>query len=786
MTVWCHLPTIIRPSLGLRIAALATLCVAIITTLLLTSAPLAGASINQTLSFQGRLLNKTGGVVTDGRYNLQFKIYQGGAGTGAGNPGGTLVWTESHINNDAEGGVQVKNGYFSVNLGSNVALNGVDWNNDTLWLSMSVAGNATACTTFGSSPCVSDGEMLPMKRLTATPFSLNSARLDGLTSSDLIKNQNTGAQVATNFWIDGTGKALGGLQSPSIDSVSAGTLSIGANNANAITVGAVGTTTTFQGSIFGNQSLLLDGTFTTTDNFKLGLAGTLSSSASASQYGLQNQIKFTPTVSSVTSLYGSSTAVTLDGAATVSSFYASYSQLSTAASYTGQITNGYGMRIDAPILGGAGGPDGKKVDNYFGLSIAGTSNGDNTAGTVNNYGLQVAGNIAAANTGGVVNNFGLHVSLGSGAGTGLTKNYGLYITGNGGTGATNWAMYNDSTAANYIQGNVNIGTTSNSGNYALNIQGVAAISTGIVAPSLDTLAAGTLSIGTTTAANVNIGTKASGSSNVTIGSTDTADSGTTTIQAKDSVSINANGTTQATFGNNQVIIGDGTRTGSPSLLTIDGAADTPTVSGDSYLGSMYYDTTLGKVQCYEADGWGACSSAPDNFVTISPEYTNAVMNGADRGTISSDLCSDTLNINDGSSGQPNVCATNETYNFYRWTTTETAAQTRSIYVTYQLPASFKEFIANSTSLMGRTDHTNAIVNYQVYRDNDSGLTACGSAVSVSTGAASSWQTGNASGDADPSSCQFQAGDSILFRINLTTTNGTNAYVSNLNFAFSSK
>lgn len=762
------------------------LCVAIITTLLLMIAPLADASINQTLSFQGRLLNKTGGIVADGYYNLQFKIYQGGAGTGAGNPDGTLVWTENHVNNGAESGVLVKNGYFSVNLGSNVALNGVDWNSSTLWLSMNVAGSDAACSTFGTSPCTGDGEMLPMKRLTATPFSLNSARLEGLSSSDFIKNQNTSAQVATSFWIDGTGKALGGLQSPSIDSASAGTLDIGTDNANAITIGSVGAATTFQGNVFGNQSLLLDGTFTTESNFRLGLAGTLSSSATGSQYGMQNQIGFTPTGTSLAHLYGSSTTATLDGAATVGDFYASYNQLSTASTYTGQITNGYGMRIDAPTLGGAGGSDGRKINNYFGISIAGTSNGDNTAGTINNYGLQVAGNIAAAGAGGTVNNYGLHLSLGTGVGAGTTQNYGLYVTGNGGTGATNWGIYNDSTAANYLKGNVSVGTTTNDSNYALNVQGTAALSTGIVTPSLDTLAAGTLNIGTSAATDVNIGTKTSGSSNVTVGSTSSASSGTTHVQAKDSVNISTNGATRATFGDNQVVIGDGASSGDPTLLTVDSAAGAPTVSGGSYLGSMYYDTTLGKVQCYEADGWGACSSAPDNFVTISPEYTNAVMNGTDLGTITSDLCSDALNINDGSSGQPTVCATNETYNFYRWTTAESTAQTRSVYVTYQLPASFKEFVANSTSLMGRTDSTDSTVSYQVYHDGQNGLVACGSAVSVSTGAASAWQKGTASGSADPSACQFQAGDSILFRINLTAKASTNAYVSNLNFAFSNK
>lgn len=207
---------------------------------------------------------------------------------------------------------------------------------------------------------------------------------------------------------------------------------------------------------------------------------------------------------------------------------------------------------------------------------------------------------------------------------------------------------------------------------------------------------------------------------------------------------------------------------------------------------MYYDTTLGKLQCYEADGWGACGSSPDNIVTISPEYTNAVLHGTGIGTMTSDLCSDYLNINDGSGSpaQPTICGTNETYNFYKWTSPQATAQTYSIYVTYQLPSTFKEFNSGQTSLMGRTDNGSgggsATVQYQIYRNSGTGLTACGSTISVSTGTQTSWQIGNATGAADPSTCGFAPGNSIVFKINVTTSKNANAYVGNLNFAFSNK
>lgn len=237
-----------------------------------------------------------------------------------------------------------------------------------------------------------------------------------------------------------------------------------------------------------------------------------------------------------------------------------------------------------------------------------------------------------------------------------------------------------------------------------------------------------------------------------------------------------------------VQIGGGVNGGPVTLLTLDRAASAPIASNnDALLGSMYYDTSLGKLQCYEADGWGACGSSPDSIVTISPEYTNAVLHGDGVGTMVSGICSGPLNINDGSSSQPTICGDNETYNFYKWTSPQATPQTYSIYVTYQLPDNFQGFASGQTSIMGRSDSSNASVQYQVYRSSsDAGMTPCGGLVSVSSGAVTTWQTGIASGLADPSTCGFTAGNSIVFKINVTTSQNASAYVGNLNFTFNNR
>lgn len=237
MNAWCHLPTIIKRRKVLRTAGLATLFVAFITTLFFTVPSEAATGVNQNLNFQARLLNNSGGVVPDGYYNIQFKIYQDGDGlqsdnTG-GSPAGDLKWTETYVNNGGTGGVLVKNGYLSVTLGSKTPFgNAIDWNQDTLWLSMNIAGDETECADFDL--CSPDGEMLPMKRLTATPFALNAARLGGFEADDFM--QNTDTLQTGSLWLSEAVRSSTALQAPVVDTASAGTLTIGSTNATNITL----------------------------------------------------------------------------------------------------------------------------------------------------------------------------------------------------------------------------------------------------------------------------------------------------------------------------------------------------------------------------------------------------------------------------------------------------------------------------------------------------------------------------------------------------------------------
>jgi len=789
MTTWWHHPTILNlrfdRRLALRVSCILLLCIALITTLFLNVVAHAAPGVNQTIGFQGRLLDANGDIVPNGYYNIQFKIYQDGAGTAANNPGGTLKWTESYVNNgNATGAVEVKNGFMSVNLGSlNPFGTSVDWNQDSLWLSMNVAGASTTCTTFGSGSCTADGEMLPMKRMTATPYAINSSQLGGVDASGYIKSSTTTQNGDINISGSARASTIQGSTSvltPMIDTAENGTLNIGTVSADTINIGKTGdaNNTINIGTGEGSKNLTLGTTANASVTYlQGGSAGVrINTRGGFAVHDVATNVNLFETNPNETKIrLGSNGLFTVRNSA---------DQALLSVNDNGNIV----VNTEAHFVS-----EGAATFNK-GITIQGstsntkyiTPNGAalNTAINIPNYALTAYSSIIS---------FGLPSTSAATArgmliADGRTGNHqatigvlspdenaimGLSWNGSNSTGA----LTNTANTLALQGGGLNLLTATNNG-------GVANVGIGNSAAAGYALDV-TGDINTTTALRINgVSTLTNSSLNFSAASTANVSSASgqlLNVDGKAGVNIQNNGTTVATFGTTNIQIGNGTDTGAPTLLTVDKGTSAPTVDS-SLLGSMYYDTTIGKLQCYEADGWGACSANPDTFVTLSPEYSNAVMHTEGTGTMKTDICSDELNMNDGSSAQPTICGTNETYNYYHWTSAINSVQTRSIYVTYKLPSNFGNFVPGSTSLMGRTDSADATVSYKIYRNNSTGLVGCGSGGVVSTGSQTAWQTKDTDGQ-DPSTCGFSAGDSVLFKINLDARLDANAYVGNLNFAF---
>jgi hypothetical protein len=141
----------------------------------LSHTPKAQAAASTYLNFQARIKNSSGGLIADGYYNLEFKVYDASSG-------GTLLWTETRTSANK---VRVVNGYMSVSLGSVTAFPGtIDWSQEH-WITMNIGGTGSPSW---------DGEMSPRLQLTAVPHAFQadkaSALTDGVnsyTANDFIK-----------------------------------------------------------------------------------------------------------------------------------------------------------------------------------------------------------------------------------------------------------------------------------------------------------------------------------------------------------------------------------------------------------------------------------------------------------------------------------------------------------------------------------------------------------------------------------------------------------------------
>lgn len=1001
----------------------------------------AAPGVNQQINFQGRLLTPQGAVVADGYYNMQFKIYQDGAGTAVNNPGGTLKWTESHLNSTSQG-ILVKNGYISVQLGSVTPFGtSVDWNQNTLWLSVNIGNTNTSCSPFTS--CVPDGEMVPMKRLSATPYALNAGQLGGLNSSQFIQiaqgAQTDASSSASSIFLNktGTGGNFLQLQNAGADALTvtnAGNIAFGGSDNHTISIAnsPVGTTgkslTISAGSANISGTANTGGTLTLQGGNASGTGNanggniTLSGGAGTGTGASGLVVMTTPTYQTATadancytggSLVGGNCTITMESINNSSAIIVGLSVDGQTVTMPDPTVTTAGRVIYLTAANGSkdftlsvnGGGQGNQIAMRQNTTATMIWNGTDwtAAGASSSTTLQAAYDNTLQSAGGAelvvsktsatngltirdssaapVNGTLLSVQTSSAAGllsvnsnvTEYASNAGAEVTGGTATTfpANTWSAISSATvsrhntAGDFVatgQGSVSVNvtsataqagvknrlTTALTANTTYNVSFTTRLSSGIftdmnVYYSTDGTAASVLctpsatsvtsvwqkvnctfttpssgvgannailirqttgvvrtfyidNLSVTIAADYNFATDggvndavnfstnwssaglgmvsvvhnpndgydASNSAAVNV-SGGAANAGVrnklssnplkntlyrVTAYAKSSNTFNdfkvrfsPNGGTSfvdcvdynkqaisttdwtkitcyiktdnttisspyvyfvesssasrtfwvdafsmtlSTASTPNVQIGGGVNGGPTTLFTLDKGASAPIASdNDALLGSMYYDTTLGKLQCYEADGWGACGSSPDNIVTISPEYTNAVLHGTGIGTMTSDFCSDYLNINDTTNG-PAICGTNETYNFYKWTSPQATTQTYGIYVTYQLPGTFKSFSSGETSLMARTDSANSSVAYQLYRSDSSGLTPCGGTVNVSSGVKSSWQTVAASGAADPSTCGFAPGNSLVIKITVTASQNANAYVGNLNFTFSNR
>ncbi|HVU59976.1 MAG TPA: hypothetical protein VHC98_04020 [Candidatus Saccharimonadales bacterium] len=268
--------------------AVCSLSFALTLSLLALRPAVTSATAPTTLNFQARLETASGSIVPDGSYNVTFHLFTASSSSGSTDTGcGTdsaCEWTEAYTYSSGPGSsdarIRVANGYLTVNLGSLTAFGtSVDWTSQQ-WLTMDIGGTA------GSGTITWDGQMSPRILLTSTPYAFqagsatqlkvtsgaNSTTLSAATptgtdsislpdASGTVCLQNAtacgfapasggsgyvqlqggtpGTAQTGHFNITGTGIA-GSLQAGSLDTATAGALSIGGTNATSISLGTTG------------------------------------------------------------------------------------------------------------------------------------------------------------------------------------------------------------------------------------------------------------------------------------------------------------------------------------------------------------------------------------------------------------------------------------------------------------------------------------------------------------------------------------------------------------------
>jgi len=621
--------------------------------------------INTRINFQGKLVNSDGTNVTDGTYNIEFKIYQDGDGV----PGGgdeTIKWTETRIDANK---VSVADGIFRVSLGSVTAFgSNIDFNQDTLWLSINIGGTGTPSW---------DEEMNPMVRFASAPYALNAEKVAGLsvtntTGTLTIPNGKT-IQFAEAFTTSGAFPlTLTTSASTNVTLPTTGTLVTN----TASTVQTI-TSTQSTGTILGvTDSTGLTGTIK-------GLVVTLSGGNAFDQTGLEFNLS-NASGSNLNDIVGTagSWKVSKSGALTVTS-------CSGCGGGGGTLQQAYdaGKNIEEdgsnPILiqeSGTGSQDllqlkdngawtGKFINVLDGSGSKFTveNNGDisinqyirSTQNSVNNLNLYNNGislesylsamfaidndNNDTIEAFDLVTNGGqtnlIHVGQDGGEGLNAKPKIGI---GSGGTNPSATLQVQGagtSTGLTFLttssigtsnfsvldNGNVGIGTAVpgamldvNGGNISVS-DGQSY--TGAGAVTLSSADATTLTINSGTTGAIDIGTGANAKT-ITIGNTTT----TTTININSGtggINLEAGGTSTS----DSIQIGQGGSGGeTPDILGLDVKSTSGDTGVTAFEGAMYYNTYDNKFRCYQGADWTDCigtgASGPWTDATVFTYLTD--------------------------------------------------------------------------------------------------------------------------------------------------------------------
>ena len=147
----------------------------------------AATTLPTKMNFQGRLTNSAGDILTNGTYNMRFKIYDTASG-------GSVQWSEDRLVSAGQG-VTVSNGQFSVQLGSVSSLPASIFASNSRYFEVELPTPATATS---SSPSWTEGPMSPRNQLATSAYAYNAETLDGIDGSSFGQLSTANTWTNTN------------------------------------------------------------------------------------------------------------------------------------------------------------------------------------------------------------------------------------------------------------------------------------------------------------------------------------------------------------------------------------------------------------------------------------------------------------------------------------------------------------------------------------------------------------------------------------------------------------
>ncbi len=149
-------------------------------------------SIPYKVNFQGRLTDNNGNILSDGLYNIKFRLYTVLSG-------GSASWQEDRVFGASDNRVQITNGLFNIQFGDLTALSPALFSGTfPLYLEVELPTPATA--TCASNGCASftEGAMTPRQPLASSPYAFSADTLDGLDSTSFGQLSAANAWTGTN------------------------------------------------------------------------------------------------------------------------------------------------------------------------------------------------------------------------------------------------------------------------------------------------------------------------------------------------------------------------------------------------------------------------------------------------------------------------------------------------------------------------------------------------------------------------------------------------------------